>query len=71
MVAWIAGRNRRTRDNLEAMQTTLDNFIAENAELYEEIIKLRNENAMLRTSIADLESQLKRIKMSINEELQD
>ena len=32
-VAWVAGRRRRTRDNLEALQETLDKFITENIEL--------------------------------------
>ena len=42
-VAWVAGRRRRTRDNLEALQ---------------EIMKLRRENAQLRTSISALEAKL-------------
>ena len=57
-VAWGAGRRRRTRDNLEALQETLDKFITENSELYEEIMKLRRENAQLRTSISALEAKL-------------
>ncbi len=57
-VAWVAGRRRRTRDNLEALQETLDKFITENSELYEEIMKLRRENAQLRTSISALEAKL-------------
>ena len=57
-VAWVAGRRRRTRDNLEALQETLDKFITENSELYEEIMKLRRENAQLRTSISALEATL-------------
>ena len=56
IVAWVAGR--RTRDNLEALQGTLDKFIHENGELYTEIIKLRSENAKLRTSIAILEAKI-------------
>ena len=57
-VAWVAGRRRRTRDTLEALQETLDKFITENSELYEEIMKLRRENAQLRTSISALEAKL-------------
>ena len=57
-VAWVAGRRRRTRDNLEALQETLDKFITENSELYEEIMKLRRENAQLRTSISAIEAKL-------------
>ena len=57
-MAWVAGRRRRTRDNLEALQETLDKFITENSELYEEIMKLRRENAQLRTSISALEAKL-------------
>ena len=57
-VAWVAGRRRRTRDNLEALQETLDKFITENSELYEEIMKLKRENAQLRTSISALEAKL-------------
>ena len=57
-VAWVAGRRQRTRDNLEALQETLDKFITENSELYEEIMKLRRENAQLRTSISALEAKL-------------
>ena len=53
----MAGRRQRTRDNLEALQGTLDKFIHENGELYTEIIKLRSENAKLRTSIAILEAK--------------
>lgn len=58
VVAWVAGRRRRTRDNLEALQSTLDKFITENSELYEEIMKLRRENAQLRNSISALEAKL-------------
>lgn len=58
IVAWVAGRRQRTRDNLEALQGTLDKFIHENGELYTEINKLRRENAKLRTSIAILEAKI-------------
>lgn len=58
IVAWVAGRRQRTRDNLEALQETLNKFIQENSELYDEIIKLRGENAKLRSSISMLEAKI-------------
>ncbi len=51
IVAWFLGRRQRTNDNLEMLQSTIDKLLAGNTGLYSQIMKLRQDNAILSNDI--------------------
>ena len=68
-IGWLAGTRIRRNDTIKALQTTIDLLIAKNKELYDEIVRLRQENDALKdegikrdNKISKLELQLERMK---------
>ena len=69
VIGWIAGRRIRRNETIKALQTTIDMLVQKNQELYDEIVRLRQENDTLRdqglkrdNEIADLRLQIERLK---------
>lgn len=68
-IGWLAGRRIRRNETIKALQTTIDMLVEKNKELYDEIMRLRNENDNLRddavkrdNKIASLELQIEQLK---------
>lgn len=69
IVSWLAGRRLRRNETIKAMQTTIDMLVQKNQELYDEIMRLRQEKDDLRdqgikrdNEIAELKLELERMK---------
>ena len=69
VIGWIAGRRIRRNETIKALQTTIDMLVQKNQELYDEIVRLRQENDTLRdqglkrdNEIADMRLQIERLK---------
>ena len=68
-IGWIAGWRMRRNNTINAMQTTIDLLIEKNKELYDDIMRLRQEKDALRDEaikrdnrIAELELEIERLK---------
>lgn len=44
LIGWFAGRRIRRNETIKALQTTIDMLVDKNRELYDEILRLRQEN---------------------------
>ena len=69
LVGWIAGRRIRRNETIKALQTTIDMLVDKNRELYDEIVRLRQENDTLRdqgvkrdNEISEMRLELERLK---------
>lgn len=69
VIGWIAGRRIRRNETIKALQTTIDMLVQKNSELYDEIVRLRQENDALRdqglkrdNEIADLRLEIEKLK---------
>jgi cell division protein FtsB len=69
IVSWLAGARMRRNESVKALQTTIDMLVQKNQELYDEIVRLRQENDTLRdqgikrdNEIAELKLELERMK---------
>lgn len=60
IVTWGATRGKRRNDALKDMQETMDMLVSKNAELCEEIVKLRQENAELKAEIMAMKAEINR-----------
>ena len=65
IVSWIAGSRLRRNDTLKAMQTTVDLLVQKNRELYEELLRLRQENDMLREQGIKRDNEIETLKNEI------
>lgn len=65
VVSWIAGSRLRRNDTLKAMQTTVDLLVQKNRELYEELLRLRQENDMLRDQGIKRDNEIEMLKDEI------
>ena len=65
IVSWIAGSRLRRNDTLKAMQTTVDLLVQKNRELYEELLRLRQENDMLRDQGLKRDNEIEMLKDEI------
>lgn len=61
-IGWIAGWRMRKNGTINAMQTTIDMLVDQNADLYKEILSLRQENSDLRASINAGNIEIERLK---------
>lgn len=68
IVSWLAGARMRRDQNLKTLQTTIDLLVQKNKELYDEIMRLRNENDNLRdegirrgNEISELRQQIEKL----------
>lgn len=69
IISWLAGRRVRRNDTIKALQTTIDMLVDKNKQLYDDIVRLRQENDALRdqgikrdNEIAALRLELERMK---------
>lgn len=69
IISWLAGRRVRRNDTIKALQTTIDMLVDKNKQLYDDIVRLRQENDTLRdqgikrdNEIAELKLELERLK---------
>ena len=65
IVSWIAGSRLRRNDTLKAMQTTVDLLVQKNRELYDELLRLRQENDMLRDQGIKRDNEIEMLKDEI------
>ena len=65
IVSWLAGARMRRSDTLKAMQTTVDLLVQKNRELYEELLRLRQENDMLRDQGIKRDNEIEMLKDEI------
>lgn len=65
IVSWIAGSRMRRNSAINAMQTTIDMLVGQNADLYKEMVELRQENADLKARISAGDLEIERLKHKI------
>lgn len=65
IVSWLAGSRMRKNDAINAMQTTIDMLVEQNADLYKKVLELRQENTDLRVSINAGNIEIERLKTEI------
>ena len=65
IVSWLAGARMRKNSTINAMQTTIDMLVEQNADLYKKILDLRQENTDLRVSINAGNIEIERLKAEI------
>ncbi|MCR5040043.1 MAG: hypothetical protein K6A94_12010 [Bacteroidales bacterium] len=65
VVSWLAGARMRKNGAINAMQTTIDMLVQQNADLYKKMLELRQENSDLRVSIDAGNIEIERLKTEI------
>lgn len=65
IVSWIAGSRMRRNDTIKALQTTVDMLVQKNSELYDDIMRLRQENDTLRDQGIKRDNEIKSLKAEI------
>ena len=65
IVSWIAGSRMRRNDTIKALQTTVDMLVQKNTELYDEIMRLRQENDTLRDQGIERDNEIESLKAEI------
>lgn len=65
IVSWLAGARMRRNENLRTLQTTIDLLVEKNKELYEEILRLRQENDTLRDEGVKRDNKINELKHQI------
>lgn len=65
VISWLAGARMRRNENLRTLQTTIDLLVEKNKELYEEILRLRQENDTLRDEGVKRDNEISELKHQI------
>lgn len=65
VISWLAGARMRRNENLKSLQTTIDLLVEKNKELYEEILRLRQENDTLRDEGVKRDNEISELKRQI------
>ena len=65
VISWLAGARMRRNENLKSLQTTIDLLVEKNKELYEEILRLRQENDTLRDEGVKRDNEINELKRQI------
>lgn len=65
LIGWIAGRRIRRNETIKALQTTIDMLVDKNRELYDEIVRLRQENDTLRDDGIKRDNEINALKLQI------
>ena len=65
IVSWIAGSRMRRNDTVKALQTTIDMLVQKNNELYNEIMRLREENDNLRDDAVKRDNRINELELQI------
>ena len=65
LIGWFAGTRMRRNQALQHLQTTIDLLSEKNRELYDEVVKLRDENILLKDTIARNTAEIASLKSEI------
>lgn len=65
VISWLAGARMRRNENLKTLQTTIDLLVQKNKELYDEILRLRQENDMLRDDAVKRDNRINELELQI------
>ena len=65
VVSWLAGARMRRNESIKALQTTIDMLNERNRELYEEQVKLRDENTELKAMLSSNRKEIESLKAEI------
>lgn len=65
LVGWLAGRRIRRNETIKALQTTIDMLVVKNQELYDEIMRLRQENDNLRDQGIKRDNEINELRLQI------
>lgn len=65
VISWLAGARMRRNESLKTLQTTIDLLVQKNKELYDEILRLRQENDMLRDDAVKRDNRINELELQI------
>lgn len=65
IVSWLAGARMRRNESIKALQTTIDMLVQKNQELYDEIMRLRDENDNLRDDAVRRDNRINELEREI------
>lgn len=65
VISWLAGARMRRNENLKTLQTTIDLLVQKNKELYDEILRLRQENDTLRDDAVKRDNRINELELQI------
>ena len=65
LIGWLAGRRIRRNETIKALQTTIDMLVVKNQELYDEIMRLRQENDNLRDQGIKRDNEINELRLQI------
>ena len=65
LIGWFAGRRIRRNETIKALQTTIDLLVQKNKELYDEIMRLREENDALRDDAVKRDNRINELELQI------
>ena len=67
IISWLAGSRMRRNESIQALQTTIDMLNERNKELYDEQVRLREENASLKTMLANNSQEIASLKSELEQ----
>lgn len=65
VIGWFAGRHGRKSDSLMKMQETIDLLVEKNQELTEQLVQIKNDNAMLKVQQTELKMENEELKKQV------
>ena len=65
IVSWLAGARMRKNEGIKALMATIDMLTERNRELYEEQVRLREENAQLKSMLSSNSIEIDKLKTEI------
>ena len=65
IVSWLAGARMRKNEGIKALMSTIDMLTERNRELYEEQVRLREENAQLKSMLSSNSLEIDKLKTEI------
>lgn len=65
IVSWLAGARMRKNEGIKALMSTIDMLTERNRELYEEQVRLREENAQLKSMLSSNSLEINKLKTEI------
>lgn len=64
-IGWLAGRRLRRNETIRALQTTIDMLVEKNKELYDELVRLRQENDVLKDQGIKRDNEINELRLQI------
>lgn len=65
IVSWLAGARMRRNESIKALMTTIDMLNERNRELYDEQVRLRDENAELKAMLSSNRREIESLKAEL------